>query len=1119
MGEKRHSNTNMLEPWYEGLAAKNIVPKKYCHNKEDGTLENFDEFVERVSGIFSTPDLREAMRNSIRDADFFPAGRALYGAGSKGKFHATMSNCYVADFIPDSIEGIFDGCGKAGRTFSYGGGIGINLSKLRPCGSPVNNSAKTSTGACSYAHMFDAVAVHVGSNGRRSAMLIALDCHHPDIEEFLKLKQNNTAIQTANLSILFTDDFIRRVLAETEEEQQFTLFFESDKVPRVEKTINAREFFKEFCQSQYDFAEPGALFIDTLRRYNLLAGYPPDEYTVISTNPCVSGKTPILTDKGHVPIVERVGKKTTIWNGFEWSEVVPRITGRNQPMRLVTLSNGAELECTAYHKFTLADGRRVEANKLRVGDKLEKWNLPVIEGEEELENAYTMGFYSGDGTKGLRQICLYGDKEALVPYFTGVAYTLTQRKRIVLMLEEQFEKDFVPSCRYSVASRLEWLAGLIDSDGCLNSCEGSIAISSVDFGFLDNVRLMLSTLGVHSSIGIMHGAGYKYMPDGYGGEKEYYTQESYRLVISACNVMRLNALGIDTRRVPTNATPDRDAGRFITIKSVEIIPDEPVVYCFDEPKNHTGIFNGIMTAQCGEFAGNAWNSCNLGSINLYNMVEAPFTQDAFFDFDKFASAVKLGVTALDEILDYGYDMQPLQENKDCLLDWRAIGLGIMGLADMAIALNLVYGSEKFNNLLNTIGQEMLYNALKTSCELAKKFGAFGKFDAEKVLASPMFDYFRQSDDEDERFADLLQDIRLYGLRNGSLLSVAPTGSVATMANLSGGFEPHFARIYERTTHANVGDAKKRFKVLPLAIAHYLHHNGIQYNVDTVTDAELAELVPASINAHEVKAADKVQTQATLQKWIDNAISCTVNLPEEATVEDIFNAYITAWNSGCKGLTVFRNGCKRTAIMSTLDNKKGAAEEETAKKPQDVTYDSIRPRKREHFCDNIYTTRLPSGSYVRRTACIDKMYIHIARDNEGRLLDIFTNAGAGCASNRDTITRLTSLCIRSGQAIDEVARELEAAPCAACQSRIKEKDMKRSCGAALASALREEYTLSSVTEEPIHVEEDTPHVNTTPASPQENKNHSPFLKCPECGETAALPEAKCVTCQNCGWSKC
>ena len=740
------SNTNLYGNWWETEVGSEILKKKYFHD-----LENLENFLDRVSGVFSTPELQAKVRKAIVDADFFPAGRSLYAAGSKGKFNASMSNCYIMRMPEDNIEDIFEVAKETARIFSMGGGVGINISNLRPNGSKVNNAAKTSTGAVSFMEIFDSVGNVIGANNRRAALIIGLNCSHPDIEEFLDVKKNNDKIQSANISILFDDEFMECV---KKNEFYDLVFIVKSTGEIIKKTIAARDFFMKFCEAQYDWAEPGALFIDRVRKYNLLSGYPEEDYRIDICNPCA------------------------------------------------------------------------------------------------------------------------------------------------------------------------------------------------------------------------------------------------------------------------------------------------------------------------EYTGSAYNACNLGSINLYNMVKQPFTQDASFDVVKFKSAVKLGVTALDEILDYGYESQPLDANRRAIDDYRAIGLGIFGLADMLIAMGIRYGSQESIDLLETISEVMLRTALETSCGLAETKGAFGKYNWDYLKKSPLIQQYEGS--------ELWFDIQEFGLRNASLLSIAPTGSISTMCGISGGLEPLFALSYERTTHA-LEKTGRKFKVYPKSIEHLMERYGFEDN-----DIYILDEFPYVIASHDILPIERVKLQATIQGYVDNAISSTVNLKHDATVQDVFDTYVAAWESGCKGLTVFRDGCKRNAILTTSTAKP---------EPSIKKLNSISPIKRGNI------KRINGSTIVGHTACSPKLYTTV-NVKDGDVFEVFTNVTNGCKSNISSITKLISLALRSGIKVDEVIHELKSSVCPAC-SVLKQQgkeNISSSCGACIGEAIELVY-----------------------GNTQEGTNG--LLACPSCGELTLRPEGKCFNCSNCGYSKC
>lgn len=248
----------MYGAWWKDTIAHNILTKKYFHEDELALAETdyeaaFFKFVKRVASIFPDNNIRTFVENSIFDGTFMPAGRTLYGAGAKGKFKASLSNCYILPSPEDNIESIFETAKEMARIYSFGGGCGTCISKLRPKDAVVHNSAKTSSGAVSFMDVFNIVGEVIGNNGRRSALLIALDCTHPDIEEFLTIKQNNDKIQGANISIKFTNEFMEAV----KHGEDVTLRFDNEEADvHVERKINAAEFFHKFAEAQREWCEP-----------------------------------------------------------------------------------------------------------------------------------------------------------------------------------------------------------------------------------------------------------------------------------------------------------------------------------------------------------------------------------------------------------------------------------------------------------------------------------------------------------------------------------------------------------------------------------------------------------------------------------------------------------------------------------------------------------------------------------------------------------------------------------------------------------------------------------------------------------------------------------------------
>lgn len=328
----------------------------------------------------------------------------------------------------------------------------------------------------------------------------------------------------------------------------------------------------------------------------------------VLSNPCVTGDTRILTNKGYFPIETLVGQEVSMWNGEEWSKVTPFSTGIN-PLVQVTLSNGIQLKCTPYHKFILHGGEKVEAGSLEPGDKLEKFEMPVIDPDVRSDiHAYTQGFYSGDGTTGYNWSWLYSTKFSLMQYLEGT-FTGTEENRKRWYHGPMLSKNFVP-INESLDRKLDWLSGLLDADGNImrNPNSTALCINSINHKFLEEILLMLSTMGVQGKVVRMKDAGI-----GIGG---YQAQDSFRLLINASDTKKLLDLGLNCVRLDiSRSTPNRDARRFITVVDVQPLDREEETFCVTEKKRNRMTVEGIVTGNCGEISLRPFQFCNLTSIN------------------------------------------------------------------------------------------------------------------------------------------------------------------------------------------------------------------------------------------------------------------------------------------------------------------------------------------------------------------------------------------------------------------------------------------------------------------------------------------------------------------------
>jgi ribonucleoside-diphosphate reductase subunit M2 len=339
---------------------------------------------------------------------------------------------------------------------------------------------------------------------------------------------------------------------------------------------------------------------------------------------CVTGETKILTDKGYFAIKDLENKKVNVWNGEEFSNVEVKYTG-DQEIYKVSLSNGMELDCSPGHKWIVQKGNpkhpegcvfeEIETIDLQIGDILEKYNTPLIEFDnEDFLNPYMHGFFCGDGSycNNYPTISLYNEKRELLPYFKY--NTLHNNKNPIRFYITNYinKEQFVVPINYSKKVRLSWLEGLVDADGCINlnttKDSTSIQLASINFKFLQDVQLLLTTLGIQTNIRLNHKAEKRLMPKNDGsGEYDYYMcKDCYILYITTKSVNKLIEIGFSPKRLKIiyceRLNDTIDISSRIKITSINKISENESTYCFNESKKHRGIFNGILTCQSESYS-------------------------------------------------------------------------------------------------------------------------------------------------------------------------------------------------------------------------------------------------------------------------------------------------------------------------------------------------------------------------------------------------------------------------------------------------------------------------------------------------------------------------------------
>ena len=429
-------------------------------------------------------------------------------------------------------------------------------------------------------------------------------------------------------------------------------------------------------------------------------------------------------------------------------------------------------------------------------------------------------------------------------------------------------------------------------------------------------------------------------------------------------------------------------------------------------------------------------------------------------------------------MDEGLELHPLEEQRNSVRDWRQIGLGIMGFADMLLKMSCQYDSARALDIIHTVGSTLVNTGLKESAILAKETECFPQCDSKLILSSDFISVLRNHNVIEGNTIELLKQ---YGLRNSQLFTIAPTGSISTMLGVSGGVEPIFATHYTRKTES-------------------LHGEDVYYNVYTPIIQQMIDMglideknVGNIATAQNIDPFDRVTIQARWQRYIDASISSTVNVTNDTTVETIRDLYQAAWEEGCKGLTIYRAGCKKEGILVATPKEQ----------PQQ---DTIQIPLSDTSIDNCvaYGTQLTTGC----GSLWMTVYFH---KKTGQLCHIFLDKGSqgGCNSFMVGLSRLISLAGKKGASVQEIVDQLKSVP--SCPSYTVRTAMKKDtstgkcCPSAIGKALLE------LNQRYIEDHADIDHEVLV-------KEEVTVSTCPECGSKLNFTGG-CNSCPECGYSRC
>lgn len=519
------------------------------------------------------------------------------------------------------------------------------------------------------------------------------------------------------------------------------------------------------------------------------------------------------------------------------------------------------------------------------------------------------------------------------------------------------------------------------------------------------------------------------------------------------------------------------------------------------------------TNPCGEQPLPKHGACNLCSINISEYVIDPYTPNAKIDYISLKGDIETIISEMDKVLEENLEHHALPEQKEMARKYRNIGCGIMGLADLFVKLGIRYGSADSISIANYLMRFIFRESVMVSAANGRIYGSFPGYNP-KVWDSTII---KNAFDGEE-----IKELKKQNtLRNCSLLSIAPTGSIGTMLNISTGVEPFFALSFNRRTESMNGET---YKVEIKAVEEYRRTTGNQ-----------GELPNYFITSAEIPWKERVDMQAALQEYCDTAISSTVNLPKETTVEDVKDLYKYAWKKGCKGITIYREG-SRDPILFTEPKKEEKISEQVSLNTEDAKLqleakhelrrgEIIKPG--DHWL-GLKRTLVTGCGTLHVTAYFDP--------NTGELRECYLSKGStgGCNNFMVGLSRMISLSARGGIKIDNILDQLKSCgvcPSYAVRSATKKDTSKGSCcPVAVGNALRDMYNEMQeiiceckegtiLTQEKVETAINQPLVNKVAKEMNKLGAETSLEECPSCHEKTLIHQGGCIQCNSCGYSKC
>ncbi|MHB1407344.1 MAG: ribonucleotide reductase N-terminal alpha domain-containing protein [Desulfitobacteriaceae bacterium] len=1139
--------------------ARVVLEKRYLKQENGKAVESPEDMLYRVATVIAqveeekygkgkkeTQALAKEFYAMMANLEFMPNSPTLMNAG---RDLGQLSACFVLP-VEDSMEKIFDAIKNAAIIHKSGGGTGFSFSRLRPKNSAVRSTGGVACGPVSFMKVFNSATEAVKQGGtRRGANMGILRVDHPDILEFIQCKENNKEITNFNISVGITEQFMEALRAG----QAYDLV--DPHTGKAVMQLSAQKVFDKIVDHAWRNGEPGVVFLDRLNKDNPT----PHLGEIEATNPCVTGDTWVLTDQGPVQVKDILGQETAVAINGEYHRTSAEgffSTGVKPVLEILT-DRGYQIKVTADHLIRVAAKITREeiaeawkaAGELQPGDEIILSNNRGLkwEGKGTFDEGYLLGLLLGDGT--LKEdggvISVWGEDEGAIslieaaekaafslPHrsdFQGFQKEIGERKehrlRLAALRDLAAEYGIYPGAK-SLTSLLEktgydfqraLLRGLFDTDGTVVGTQEkgvSVRLWQKNLEGLTIVQRMLHRLGIASTIYLNRKpSGLKSLPDGQGGMKEYEVQAGHELAVSQDNLAQFaEIIGFSHKKKQQELTAKLDSyqrsmnrERFVATVTECVPAGEEEVYDAQVPGVNAFDANGIYVHNCGEQPLLPNEACNLGSINLKLMVTEKDGK-VVVDWEKLGHITRLSVRFLDDVIDA--NQYPLPNIEEMVKGNRKIGLGVMGFADMLILLQTSYASEEAVEYAEKVMKFMQTEARLESERLAAERGTFPNY------SGSVYDGMMK-------------------LRNATLTTIAPTGTISMICGASSGVEPLFAVAYTKT----VMDGTSLVEVNPIfeqfanefsfyspELMHKIAETGTVLGVPEVPNW----VQEVFITAQEIEPEWHIKIQAAFQKFTDNAVSKTINFANAATHEDIAKAYRLAYDLNCKGLTVYRDGSREEQVLSTgtaaaqKDSGKNATGGDNTALPPKVPFvpevNTVIPRPRPAVTMGV-TEKIKIGC--------GNLYVSVNADEKG-ICEVFTNTGraGGCSSQSEATARLISIALRSGLSVEAIMEQIRGIRCPACIRR--EGVTVTSCPDAIARVIKKYMDIGPNGNGNGNGNGNDAAMKMVNASGPTAAEKAVVKKaragvavdnaCPECG----MPinhESGCVVCTHCGYSKC